>query len=105
VIDSPGLRAVSLGEETGVDQVFSDLLDLAEACRFRDCSHEHEPGCAVLAAVEVGELPQRRLDSWRRLRAEGRWQEVRRDARLRAERAKVWRARTLEMRRSGRARP
>jgi ribosome biogenesis GTPase / thiamine phosphate phosphatase len=105
VIDSPGLRAVSLGEETGVDQVFSDLLDLAEACRFRDCSHEHEPGCAVLAAVEVGELPQRRLDSWRRLRAEGRWQEVRRDARLRAEQAKVWRARTLEMRRSGRARP
>jgi ribosome biogenesis GTPase len=105
VIDSPGLRAVSLGDETGVDRAFLDVLEHAEGCRFRDCSHEHEPDCAVLAAIEAGELPQRRLDSWRRLRAEGRWQEVRQDARLRAERARVWRARTLEMRRSGRARP
>jgi ribosome biogenesis GTPase len=105
VIDGPGLRAVGLGEQAGVDRVFLDVLEHAGACRFADCSHEHEPGCAVLAAVESGELEQRRLDSWRKLRAEGRWQEIRRDARLRAERARVWRARARELRRSGRIRP
>ena len=105
VIDSPGLRAVGLGESDGIEQAFGDLLERAERCRFSDCSHEHEPGCAVLAAVEAGDLPRRRLESWRKLSAEGRWQEVRRDARLRAEQTRQRRVQARELRRIGRVRP
>jgi ribosome biogenesis GTPase len=49
---------------------FPDIEALAEHCRFRDCNHEDEPGCAVVGAVATGDLPQRRLDSFRKLTAE-----------------------------------
>ena len=71
LIDTPGLRAVGMWDSAeGLDQAFSDIAEYAEGCRFRDCTHTGEPGCAVEAAVEAGELPQRRLDSYRELSAE-----------------------------------
>jgi len=71
IIDTPGMRGLALWDaEDGIASAFPDIDALAEQCRFVDCGHETEPGCAVLAAVEAGELPQRRLDSYRTLRAE-----------------------------------
>jgi len=105
VIDSPGLRAVGLADAEGVGLAFADVTDLAAGCRFTDCRHTGEPGCAVLAAVEAGDLDPARLDDWRRLSAEGRRQEIRRDARLRAEQNRQWRVRARALRRSYRARP
>ena len=71
VIDTPGLRAVGLWvDPDAVEETFADVTDLAEGCRFNDCRHDTEPGCAVLAAVASGELPEVRLDAWRALRRE-----------------------------------
>ncbi|GAA4954406.1 ribosome biogenesis GTPase [Nonomuraea thailandensis] len=106
VIDTPGIRRIGLydmGE--GVDLVFSDIEELAERCRFGDCGHNGEPGCAVLAALERGELPERRLESWRKLQREAAWMASRTDARLRKEQQNKWKVTTKEMRRSGRSRP
>jgi ribosome biogenesis GTPase len=71
IIDTPGMRALALWDAgDGIASAFPDIDALAENCKFADCAHETEPGCAVIAAVEAGELPQRRLDSYRALRAE-----------------------------------
>jgi ribosome biogenesis GTPase len=71
LIDTPGLRELQLwGEEDSVDATFEDVAALASACRFADCAHESEPGCAVLDAVERGALDPARLAHWRQLRAE-----------------------------------
>ncbi len=85
VVDTPGLRGVGLVDSArGVAAVFSDIEGLAATCRFRDCAHQTEPGCAVLAAVESGVLPPRRLEAWRTLQREQAWMARRTDARLRA---------------------
>ena len=75
VLDTPGLRGVGLQEEAadGLELVFADIDELAAACRFRDCRHEREPGCAVRGALANGDLTARRLESWRRLRGELSW--------------------------------
>jgi ribosome biogenesis GTPase len=87
VIDTPGLRAVGLWESAeGLEHAFPDVIELAAGCKFRDCSHGEEPGCAVRAAVEAGELPVRRLESYRELAAEIQHVAEEHDARLRAER-------------------
>ncbi len=104
IIDTPGIRRVGLYQAgEGVDRVFSDIDDLASLCRFTDCAHETEPGCAVLATVESGDLPERRLTSWRKLRREAEWMASRTDARLRAERTREWKIVHKAMR--GRGRP
>ncbi|WP_205825750.1 ribosome small subunit-dependent GTPase A [Microbispora catharanthi] len=104
VIDTPGIRRVGLYEMSeGVDLVFSDIEELAEGCRFSDCRHREEPGCAVLAAVESGELPERRLESWNRLQREAAWMARRTDARLRAEETRKWKTIHKQMR--GMSRP
>ncbi|CAL9399886.1 ribosome small subunit-dependent GTPase A [Streptomyces sp. enrichment culture] len=91
LIDTPGLRGVGLWDAgTGVGQVFSEIEELAGNCRFHDCAHESEPGCAVLEAVETGGLPQRRLDSYRKLLRENQYIVAKTDARLRAEIRKDW---------------
>jgi len=106
VLDTPGLRGVGLWEaEESVDRVFADIEALAARCRFADCGHDSEPGCAVLGALESGELAERRLASWRKLRREAEWIAARHDARLRAERVKAWKRIHMEVRRSGRNRP
>lgn len=85
VLDTPGMRAVGLAAGADVDAVFRDVEDLAATCRFDDCAHRTEPGCAVLAALDDGTLSTRRLDSWRKLQRELTWQAARTDQRLRAE--------------------
>ena len=80
LIDTPGVREVGL--HTDVDTVDSGFVDIAEAavgCRFRDYSHDREPGCAVHAAVEEGRLPLERMESWRSLRREAASAELRAD--------------------------
>jgi ribosome biogenesis GTPase len=71
LLDSPGIRAVGLWvDPDAVDAVFPDIEALAADCRFRDCAHDEEPGCAVAAAVASGQLPADRFDAWRSLRRE-----------------------------------
>jgi ribosome biogenesis GTPase len=68
LIDTPGVRAVSLWSSgRGIEWAFVDVFDLADDCRFRDCKHEDEPGCAVRAAIADGRLDPRRLGALRRL--------------------------------------
>ena len=82
VIDTPGLRELQLWDvgSAALDATFADVEELAADCRFADCTHEHEPGCAVLAAVESGELPGERFHSWRKLQRELRAIAMRHDA-------------------------
>ncbi|MFF0161456.1 ribosome small subunit-dependent GTPase A [Streptomyces sp. NPDC005263] len=97
LIDTPGLRGVGLWDaETGVGQVFSEIEELAARCRFHDCAHESEPGCAVLAAIASGELGERRLDSYRKLIRENQRIVAKTDARLRAEIRKDWKRKGAE---------
>lgn len=68
LVDTPGMRELQLTDvRAGIDDVFAEIVALAENCRFADCSHDGEPGCAVLEAVEKGELDERRVASWRKL--------------------------------------
>ncbi|HEX3823313.1 MAG TPA: ribosome small subunit-dependent GTPase A [Mycobacteriales bacterium] len=106
LIDTPGLRGVGMWiADDGVAQTFPEIESMMASCRFSDCRHDSEPGCAVLAAVEEGSLPQRRLDSWRKLGREAEWIASRSDARLRQEQQRVWKLRSAQTRRSGRIRP
>ena len=98
VIDTPGLRSVGLAGGEGLAEVFADVENLALECRFTDCGHETEPGCAVLAAIDSGELPERRLQSWRKLQREAAFQARRVDARLRQAEAKLWKQRARDAR-------
>jgi ribosome biogenesis GTPase len=87
VIDTPGLRGVGLvGEDRGLAQVFADVEAHAADCRFDDCAHNGEPGCAVARAVEQGGLSLRRLESWQHLQRELAWRSARREARVKAAR-------------------
>lgn len=71
LIDTPGMRELQLTEcEDGLSNLFEEVVDLAAQCRFGDCTHGQEPGCAVRAAVEAGALDARRLDSFRKLQRE-----------------------------------
>jgi ribosome biogenesis GTPase len=90
VIDTPGLRELQLWDAGGIEEAFADVEELAGGCRFNDCSHTQEPGCAVLAAVRSGELPSERFQSWRKLQRELRAIELRHDARLRREERRRW---------------
>lgn len=71
VIDTPGVRSPGMASAAGVDETFADIDELAQACRFRDCLHESEPGCAVTAAIESGDLDPARLKHMRKLEREG----------------------------------
>lgn len=74
LIDTPGMRELGLaGASDGIDRVFAEITELAEDCRFNDCAHETEPGCAVRAAMEAGRLDADRLIRWRKLQREDRY--------------------------------
>ncbi|MEV5438752.1 ribosome small subunit-dependent GTPase A [Streptomyces sp. NPDC052682] len=91
LIDTPGLRGVGLWDAgSGVGQVFAEIEELARRCRFHDCAHDAEPGCAVQAAIDAGDLPHRRLESYRKLLRENQHIKAKTDARLRAEIRKDW---------------
>jgi ribosome biogenesis GTPase len=71
VIDTPGIRTLNVtGMADGLDTVFAEITDLAPQCRFRDCTHAHEPGCTVQAAISTGTLDPERLSRWRKLQDE-----------------------------------
>ena len=105
LIDNPGIRELQLwAEESALDHNFEDIVRLAEACRYEDCEHQTEPGCAVLAAAESGELSTERLENFRGLQKELRYLRVRQDASAQQAEKQKWRAIHREMRRSGRHR-
>jgi ribosome biogenesis GTPase len=84
MIDTPGVRAVSLWlSGDGIERAFADVFDLMDGCRFRDCKHDQEPGCAVQAAIRAGTLAPERMASLERLVAE--------EAALEAEQARFMR--------------
>jgi ribosome biogenesis GTPase / thiamine phosphate phosphatase len=84
LVDTPGMRELALTDGDGLDTAYADVVDRAAECRFRDCAHRTEPGCAVAAAIDRGELDPARLTAWRKLQAEAHRQELRADARARA---------------------
>ncbi|GAA4863010.1 ribosome small subunit-dependent GTPase A [Actinomycetospora straminea] len=105
LVDTPGLRAVGVRDAAeGIDRAFADVVELAEACRFADCAHDREPGCAVQDAVGGGTLPARRLEAYRKLVREDEWAAARTDARLAAERRGRWKQVTKDQRAAYRAR-
>jgi ribosome biogenesis GTPase / thiamine phosphate phosphatase len=98
VIDTPGIRELQLWDGDGIDEAFSEIDELAGACRFNDCTHASEPGCAVSAALASGELPRERYESWRKLQRELRAIAIRHDARLRRDERRKWQLITREAR-------
>jgi len=92
IIDTPGLREAQLWEgEDALAAVFDDIEELALRCRFSDCAHRTEPGCAVKAALADGTLEAGRFESYRKLQRELRSIAARNDARLRIEERRKWR--------------
>ena len=91
VIDTPGLREVQLwADEDSLGSVFEDIELLSRECRFRDCTHHTEPGCAIKAAVQQGNLDVARLQSYRKLEKELRHLAAREDIRTRLEERAKW---------------
>jgi ribosome biogenesis GTPase len=91
IIDTPGLREAQLWKgEDALASLFDDVEEIARQCRFNDCEHKTEPGCAIKAALDSGELTPARLESYRKLRRELRSVAVRSDARLRSEERRKW---------------
>jgi ribosome biogenesis GTPase len=86
LLDTPGMRELQLwAGESALDETFADVAELARQCRFTDCAHGSEPGCAVRAALAAGTLPRIRWESYTKLQRELRSLALRQDARLRSE--------------------
>jgi len=92
LIDTPGMRELQLWDSTEpAASAFTDIAGLAAGCRFRDCRHTGEPGCAVMAAAESGTLPSARLESYRKLQAEQAFLATQQDERARIEQKRAGR--------------
>jgi ribosome biogenesis GTPase / thiamine phosphate phosphatase len=92
LVDTPGIRALEvLGAEMGVEAAFDDVADIAALCRFSDCRHDGEPGCAVREALADGRLTEARLASHRKLEREVARADRQDDPRARAEHRRTWR--------------
>lgn len=92
IIDNPGVRSVGLVHTDGVDGVFPEILALAGNCRYRDCAHQGEPGCAVQEALDRGELSADRHAAWQQLQREAAWEERRNDPVAAREARERWKA-------------
>jgi ribosome biogenesis GTPase len=91
LIDTPGMRELQPWvDESAVDAAFDDIAALAGACRFADCAHASEPGCAVLEAVTAGRLDADRLENYRRLGREAAFEERKRDKAVAANTKRRW---------------
>jgi len=100
ILDTPGMRTALMWEgDAGLSRVFEDVEERAGGCRFRDCRHDSEPGCAVREAVRSGDLPAERLAAYRKLQREIRHQAARTDVHVRREEQRRWRRIHLEARR------
>jgi len=99
VIDTPGLRELQLWcDEEAVDAAFPDIEKLAGLCRFRDCRHDSEPGCAVRAALESGELDAGRYEGWRKLSREAAFLKTREDPTAQRDEDRRWKIINKSMR-------
>lgn len=99
LVDTPGMRELGLTEDGGgVDATFADIAEIVSRCRFADCRHESEPGCAVREALAVGVIAQERWQSYRKLRREVAFFEARQDPMLAAERRRKWKVISRAMR-------
>lgn len=107
IVDTPGLRGVALyaASEEGLSRAFAEVEELASACRFTDCRHGDEPGCAITASIEAGDLSQARVESWHKLQRELAFQARRADFRLRAEEKQKYKAMSKAQRTLYRGRP
>jgi len=106
LLDTPGLRGVQLwAADAGLDIAFADIVELAGRCRFRDCRHAGEPGCAIAAAVADGTVSARRVASHAALRQEVGWLRDRYDARQRAEQRRQWKQLSKAVRAGRKASP
>jgi len=104
VIDTPGMREVQLWiADDGLEEAFSDVTELFEHCRFSDCAHESEPGCAVKEAIANGTLAPERWESYLKLQRELAHLDRRLDKRAQAEERKRWRALSTFAREASRA--
>ena len=93
LIDTPGMRELQLwAGQDSLDSTFAEIAALAAGCRFRDCSHVVEEGCAVQAAIEAGELEASRWESYRKLRAEIAWHARQTDVQAAQAQKKKWKA-------------
>jgi ribosome biogenesis GTPase len=99
LIDTPGMRELQpWADESAVEGVFEDVSLLAQGCRFADCSHTQEPGCAVLAAIAGGTLEAARLEHYQHLRREAAFEERKRDKAAAAEQKRRWKIITQQAR-------
>lgn len=105
LIDTPGLRSLGLPGDIAIEAAFPEIEKLARECRFTDCSHEVEPGCALVAAIANGSLDMSRLSSFRKLQGEVAAQTRSRDPVERKEAMKIWKARTKAARQKHKRRP
>ncbi|WP_438823737.1 ribosome small subunit-dependent GTPase A [Bacillus sp. JJ1764] len=91
LIDTPGMRELQLWESAdGLSETFSEIEQVSKECRFRDCEHNDEPGCAVLKAIEEGKIDVNRLSSYNKLQRELAFIERKTDKRAQAEEKKKW---------------
>jgi ribosome biogenesis GTPase len=91
IMDTPGMRELQLGDAAeGIEQAFHDIESLAAECRFTDCRHESEPGCAVQKALEEGTLSEDRYESYKKLQREAQYFERRASQKLKLEEKRKW---------------
>jgi ribosome biogenesis GTPase len=92
ILDTPGMRELALWDPDGVEQSFPDIDELVATCRYGNCQHNGEPGCAIAAGLTSGTLEPTRYEAWRKLEREARHQLRRVDALARAEERRKWKA-------------
>jgi ribosome biogenesis GTPase len=102
LIDTPGMREFQLWESAGLDDTFEEIGQLAESCRFRDCTHQSEPGCAVKRSITDGLMEQERLSSFQKLKREQEYNDRRKDAAAQSELKKRWKRMHKAMRKDSR---
>lgn len=90
IIDTPGLRSVGLTDEVGFESLFADVENLIQQCKFGDCRHENEPKCAVVEALQSGELAEERWQSYSKMQREVQFQQRKVDKALQSNEKKKW---------------
>lgn len=77
IIDTPGMRELgSMSVDEGLDETFSEILALSQCCKFSNCSHTNEKGCAILAAIEVGDLSEQRYQNYLKMKKESEFNQM-----------------------------
>jgi ribosome biogenesis GTPase len=102
LIDTPGMREFQLWDAAGLSDAFEEIGQLAGSCRFRDCTHQSEPGCAVKRAIAEGVMELERLSSYQKLKREQEYNDRRKDAAAQSELKKRWKRMHKAMRRDSR---